>query len=179
MRDLQARMLGAVLAGEGLQGLADLAAVEAGGPGAVVLPARGVSVRSPEDLDLERHDVAVEAAVLAGEAEIGAVQMLVATEGVSPNGLPPIDREEDARAAALAAVTEVAVLDARDEVEHELRASLIEDLRSGQADGAEVGRRASRLGCDLERGALALVAEVRSRKPRGAAALIETEWPGA
>ena len=36
MRDLQARMLGAVLAGEGLQGLADLAAAEAGGPVAMM-----------------------------------------------------------------------------------------------------------------------------------------------
>jgi sugar diacid utilization regulator len=179
MRDLQARMLGAVLAGEGLQGLADLAAAEAGGPVAIVLPARGASISSPEDLDLDRLGVEVEVPVIAGEAEIGMVQMLAPGNGDSPNGLPSIDREEVARAAALAAVAEVAVVDARDEVEHELRASLIEDLRSGQANGAEVARRASRLGCDLERGALALVAEVRSQKPRGAAALIEAEWPGA
>jgi DNA-binding PucR family transcriptional regulator len=71
------------------------------------------------------------------------------------------------------------VVDARDEVEHDLRASLIEDLRSGRVEGGEVARRAARLGCDLERGAIAMVAEVRSQKPRGAAALIEAEWPGA
>jgi sugar diacid utilization regulator len=174
MQDLQARLLGAVLAGDGLQGLVDLAAVEAGGPVAIVLPARGVSVGSPEGDDLESHTVEVEVPVLAGQTEIGAVRMLAA-----PNGMPAIDREEVARATALAAVTEVAMGDARDEVEHDLRASLVEDLRHERVDGAEVARRAGRLGCDLENGALALVAEIRTRKPRGAAALIETEWPGA
>ena len=46
MRDLHARMLDAVLGGESLQGVADLAAVEAGGPVAIVLPARGLSASS-------------------------------------------------------------------------------------------------------------------------------------
>src|SRR6476659_9514816 len=124
MRDLHSLFLGAVLGGEGLQGVADLASVEAGGPVAIVLPARGLTASSPEGLEVNGPGV------------------------------------------------EVDVADARDEVQHDLRASLIEDLREGRAEGGDVVRRAARLGCELTRGALGLVAEIRSRKPRGAAALI-------
>ena len=49
MRDLQARMLAAVLDGAGLQGVAELAASEAGGPVAIVLPARGLAAAAPAD----------------------------------------------------------------------------------------------------------------------------------
>jgi sugar diacid utilization regulator len=100
------------------------------------------------------------------------------SNGVGPD-TPLVDREEVARAAAFAAVAELAVTEARDEVEHEVRASLIEDLRAGDVDAAEVERRAARLGCELPGGALVLIAELRSQKPRGAAALVESEWPGA
>ncbi|MEK6278320.1 MAG: helix-turn-helix domain-containing protein [Actinomycetota bacterium] len=172
-------MLDAVLGGESLQGVADLAAVEAGGPVAIVLSARGLTACSPEGIDPDRLTAEVEIPVFAGEAEIGAVKVFASENGAGPDGKLPVDREEVARTAALAAVAEVAVTEARDEVEHDLRASLIEDLREGSVEGAEVARRAARLGCDTSRGALALVAEIRSHKPRGAAALIETEWTGS
>jgi hypothetical protein len=96
MRDLHARMLGAVLGGEGLEGVTELAAVEAGGPVAIVLPARGLA--------------------------------------------------------------------------DEVRGSLLEDLRAGRVGGGDAARRAARLGCDLSQGAVALVAAVRSARPRHAAA---------
>ena len=175
MRDLHARMLSAVLGGEGLQGVADLAAGEAGGPVAILLPARGLSASSPKGTKINGGRPEVEVPVLAGEEEIGSVLVLAPANGAGPE----VDREEVARAAAAAAVTEVAVADARDEVEHDLRASLIEDLRDGPVEGGETARRAGRLGCDLSHGAVALAAEVRSRRPRGAAALIESEWPGS
>ncbi len=182
MRDLHARMLGAVLGGEGLQGIADLAAEEAGAPVSILLPARGLRAASPEQGPGEgdppaRAAPAAEAAVLAGEEAIGIVTVLASENGAGPQ--PAVDRDEVARAAALAVLAEVAVTDARDEVAHDLRASLIEDLRAGAVEAAEVLRRGSRLGCELGAGAVAIVAEIRSRKPRGAAALIETEWPGA
>jgi sugar diacid utilization regulator len=104
--------------------------------------------------------------------------LVMSSNGGGPR-TPPVDGEAVARAAAFAAVAELAVNDARDEVEHEVRASLVEDLRAGRVDAVEVSRRATRLGCDLSRGALVLVAELRSQMPRGAAALVETEWPGA
>ena len=48
MRELSTRMIEAVLDGEGLQGVADLAAAEAGGPVAILLPPRGLAARAPE-----------------------------------------------------------------------------------------------------------------------------------
>jgi sugar diacid utilization regulator len=194
MRDLHATMLGAVLGGEGLEGVAELASMETGGPVAIVLPARGLSASSSGTVAEELagyvvqrlagaeagppDGVEVAVPVRAGEDEIGAV-LVMSSNGAAPADSPPIDSEEVARAAAFAAVAELAVAEARDEVEHQVRASLIEDLRSGKVEGADVERRAARLGCELPRGALVLVAELRSRKPRGAAALVESEWPGA
>src|SRR3954463_8475612 len=46
MRELSTRMIEAVLDGEGLQGVAELAAAEAGGPVAIVLPPRGLGART-------------------------------------------------------------------------------------------------------------------------------------
>jgi sugar diacid utilization regulator len=83
------------------------------------------------------------------------------------------------RIAALASLTVLAVTDARDEVAGELRGSLLEDLRARSVDAAEVMRRAARMGCDLSRGAVALVAEVPSGRPRHAAVLITGEHAGA
>ena len=193
MRDLNATMLSAVLGGDGLDGVAELAALETGGPVAIVLPARGLSAASSGEVSEEYADyvtrrlageeaelpAGVEFAVpvQAGENEIGAVLVMSANGAAA--GAPAIDSEEVGRAAAFAAVAELAVTEARDEVEHDVRASLIEDLRAGKVDGTEVSRRAARLGCELPRGALVLVAELRSQKPRGAAALVESEWPGA
>jgi sugar diacid utilization regulator len=187
-------MLGAVLGGEGLEGVAEIASLETGGPVAIVLPARGLSASSfgavPKELagyverrlqgaDADPPDGIVAAVpVQAGADEIGAV-VVMASNGTAPEGAPPIDNEEVARAAAFAAVAELAVTEARDEVEHDVRASLVEDLRAGKVEGAAVERRAARLGCELSRGALVLVAELRTQKPRGAAALVETEWHGA
>ncbi len=167
--------------------------METGGPVAIVLPARGLSAASSGNVsrELSRYvaqrlgggddpppeGVEVAVPVRAGANEIGAV--LVMTPNGDRPGSPAIDSEEVARAAAFAAVAELAVTEARDEVEHQVRASLIEDLRAGRVEGAEVARRAARLGCELPRGAIVLIAELRSRKPRGAAALVESEWPGA
>src|SRR3954470_3079097 len=47
MRELSTRMIEAVLDGDGLQGVAELAAAEAGGPVAIVLPPRGLAARAP------------------------------------------------------------------------------------------------------------------------------------
>ena len=175
MRDLHSLLLGAVLDGDGLAGVAELASIEVGGPVAITLPSRGLVVSHPEGAAADGAAVELEVPILAGEREIGSVQLLASANGAGPQ----VDGAEVARAAALAVLADVAVADARDEVEHELRASLIEDLRNGDVAGAEVARRAARLGSELPRGAVALVAEVQSSRPRGAAALVESEWPGA
>ena len=76
-----------------------------------------------------------------------------------------VDRDEVLRAAALAALAEVAVADAREDAERKMRGGLIEELRSREVDSAEATSKAARLGCDLARGAIALVARDRVSQP--------------
>jgi sugar diacid utilization regulator len=192
MRDLQSKMLAALLAGEGLQGVAELAATEAGSPVAIILPARGLAAGSAKDLPLDElvdfaarlargeappqpAVVEAEAPVVAGETTVGFVLGLHSKR----NGTPAVDFGEVLRTAAMATLTEVAVSDARDEVAGEIRGSLLEDLRAGRGDPDDTVRRAARLGCDLGRGAIVLVAEVHSSHPHHAAALIGSEYEGA
>jgi DNA-binding PucR family transcriptional regulator len=179
MRDLHARMLTALLAGEGLRGIAELAAEEAGAPIAIVLPARGLAAGSSDEVPLtEPFDEEIRVPIEAGGETIGYA---IALSSPAPNGMPTlsVDREEVLRTAALAALAEVAVADARDEVAADVRGSLLEDLRARRADPEETRSRAARLGCDLSRGAIALVAQVSSARPGHAAALITGEHPGA
>ena len=82
--------------------------------------------------------------------------------------------------AAVACLTEVAVEEARLEVEQNLRGSFLEELRGrDDLDPDDVLRRAARLGCDLSRGAVALCAELSSDRPRHVVATIAGEHPGA
>jgi DNA-binding PucR family transcriptional regulator len=80
----------------------------------------------------------------------------------------------------VACLTEVAVEEAREEVEQNLRGSFLEELRSRpDMDPGEVVRRAGRLGCDLSRGAVVLCAELTTDRPRHVVATIAGEYPGA
>jgi hypothetical protein len=194
VRDLQAKMLAAVLDGEGLRGVADLAASEAGGPVAIVLPARGLAAASaaaapPGEVveyvaarvrgEAAKRPGAVEdeLAVLAGEEEIGAI-LALPVNGSGPRPLK-LDLGEVLRSAATAALAEVAATDARDRLADEVRGGVLEDLRAEGVEVGEVVRRAARVGCDVRAGAVVLAAEIRSGKPRFAAALVTSEWPGA
>jgi PucR family transcriptional regulator, purine catabolism regulatory protein len=199
MRDLHARMLTALRGGEGLRGIAELAAEEAGGPVAIVLPARGLAAASSDEIRLDallsglsrgtdgRREAAGPAGPEAGIEDQAAIEADGEVIGwalalAAPrNGMPRVrvDREEILRTAALAALAEVAVADARDQVAADVRGSLLEDLRGRRADPDEIVVRAARLGCDLRQGAVALVTEVRSARPRHAAALIAGEHRGA
>ena len=194
MRDLHSRMLTALLEGEGLRGIAELAAEEAGAPVAIVLPARGLAAASADELPLERLNAEAAARLRGAEGGLeAAVEVEVEVEAggeligfalvldAPANGLPRVrvDREEVLRTAALAAIAEVAVAGARDALATDVRGSLLEDLRARRVGGPEIVARAARLGCDLAGGAIALVASVSSSRPRHAAALINGEHPGA
>jgi len=184
-------MLAALLEGEGLNGIAELAAAESGSPVAIVIPAKGLKAASEEGIDLDGlserlagrsgdepiEGVECEVPVIAGTERIGWALALAGER----NGLPhvEVDRAEVLKTAALASLTVLAVTDARDEVADELRGTLLEELRARKLDGAEVARRAARMGCDLSSGAVAFVAEVPSARPRHAAALVTGEHPGA
>jgi sugar diacid utilization regulator len=194
MRDLSTRMIEAVLDGEGLTGVAELAAAEAGGPVAIVLPARGLAARVPGEADLNGlaeyarakvadaspappQPIAHETSIEAGGKRVGLV-LLLADEGEREEAAL-VDRDAILRAAALATLAEVAVADAREEAERRLRGGLIEELRTREVETAEASSKAARLGCDLGRGAIALVAEITSSSPSHATAQVEGEYEGS
>jgi sugar diacid utilization regulator len=118
--------------------------------------------------------VACEVPIASGDEVVGAVVLLAGDQAAAPGA------EEYLHLAAVASLTEVAVEEARDEVEQNLRGSFLEDLRSGAVDDpAELVRRAARLGCDLERGAVVLCAQLTTERPRHVVATIAEDHPGA
>jgi sugar diacid utilization regulator len=183
-------MVDAVLGGDGLDKVAALAADAAGAPVAIVIPRLGAAVAAPaateEDLATLRRYVAdrvkdrpaqvppmigAEVPIMSGDDVVGAVLML--GDGGAEAG-------DFLHLAAVASLTEVAVEEAKEEVEQNLRGSFLEDLRSRpDLEPREVVRRAGRLGCDLSRGAVVLCAELTTDRPRHVVATIAEDHPGA
>jgi hypothetical protein len=115
--------------------------------------------------------VTAEVAVSSGGQDVGAVLLL------GPGG---DDAGEYLHVAAIAALTEVAVAEARDETEQTLRGSFLEELRTrDDLDPHDVVRRARRLGTDLAEGAVALVADPQGRAAGRLVAAIASERPDA
>ena len=195
LRGLHLRMVDAVLAGDGLQRVAELAAEAVGGSVAIVVPRLGEAVIAPHGTpaaerlpELRRYvddraadrpanaprGLAAEVPIASGDETVGCVLMLGGASAA------PGEAAEYLHLAAVAALTEVAVEEARDEVEQNLRGSFLEDLRADAALAPdELVRRAARLGCDLTRGAVALCAELHTDRPRHVVATIAEDVPGA
>jgi DNA-binding PucR family transcriptional regulator len=192
LRAVHLAMLDAVLSGDGLEQVAELAAEALSAPVAIVVPRLGAAVVTPggpappEREALRRYvadrvrdrparvpqTVAAEAPITSGDELVGAVLAL------APSAVP--QATEFLHLAAVASLTEVAVAEAREEVEENVRGSFLEDLRARpELEPGEIVRRASRLGCDLSRGAVALCAELTSDRPRHVAATIAEDAPGA
>ena len=196
LRGLHLRMVDAVLAGDGLERVAELAAEAVGGTVAIVVPRLGAAVLAPvgspstDRLPELRHYVAdvvhdrpahaprglaIEIPIASGDETVGAVLLL---DG--GGAAPASETSEYLHLAAVASLTEVAVEEARDEVEQNLRGSFLEDLRAGtELAPDELVRRGARLGCDLGRGAIALCAELHTDRPRHVVATIAEDLPGA
>src|SRR3954471_9248899 len=168
-RGAHLEMVGAVLAGDGLERIAEIARAHAGAPVAVIVPRLGTHVADLAPYERyvasrlaggkpERpRDVTAEVPIVSGGQELGAVLML---------GTGSADAGEYLHVAAVAALTEVAVAEARDETEQSLRGSFLEELRTREdLETGDVVRRARRLGCDLAEGAVALVADPQGRAP--------------
>jgi sugar diacid utilization regulator len=192
LRAVHLQMLDAVLTGDGLAAVADLAADAAGGPVAVVVPRLGVAVASeggePALGAVRRYvgehgrgrvapvppEVVAEVPIASGDERIGGVVLLAP-------GRPEPEAVEFLHLAAVAALTEVAVEEAREEVEENVRGSFLEELRERPEglDAVDIVRRAGRLGCDVSAGAVVLCAELSSERPRHVVALIASEYPGA
>src|SRR3954471_9694371 len=195
LRAVHLRMVDAVLGGDGLGRVAELAAEAVGGPVAIVVPRLGAAAVSPEGaadgerLDVLRRHVAdrardrptalpdwllSEVPILSGDELVGVVALLRGDE------LPAPEATEFLHLAAVASLTEVAVEEAKEEVEQNLRGSFLEDLRARpDVEPREIIRRAARLGCDLSRGAVVLCAELTTDRPRHVVATIAGERPGA
>ncbi len=183
-RGAHLEMVGAVLAGQGLERIAEIAAAYAGAPVAVVVPRLG-SGGAGDAGAFERYvtavlaggrperppGVAAEVPIVSGEEQLGSVLLLGA-------GRP--DAGEYLHTAAVAALTEIAVADAREETEQSLRGSVIDELLvRDDLDPDEVVQRARRAGCDLTGGAVALCADPGGRAPGRILSLIRTERPDA
>jgi sugar diacid utilization regulator len=196
LRAAHMAMLDGVLAGNGLQRVAEVTASSAGASVAIVVPRIDAVALAPaggpeaETLpDLRRYaadrvkqrpvpvpdGVVAEVPIAAGDEVIGTV-LLLGDAGVE---LAP-ETHEFLHLAALASLTEAAIEDAREEVEQNLRSSFLEELRSRvELDPAEVVQRARRLGCDIARGAVVLCAELTAERPRHVVATVSGEYPGA
>ena len=140
LRAVHLQMLDAVLTGDGLAAVAGLAADAAGGPVVVVVPRLGVAVASaggePALAAVRRYvgehgrgrvapvppDVVAEVPIASGDERIGGVVLLAP-------GRPEPEAVEFLHLAAVAALTEVAVEEAREEVEENVRGSFLEELR--------------------------------------------------
>ena len=158
-------MVGAVLAGDGLERVAEIASAHAGAPVAVIVPRLGVG-REPW-LRYERYvaaglsggrpqrpsELTAEVPISSGGRQLGAVLLL---------GRGGPDAGDYLHMAAIAALTEVAVAEARDETEQSLRGSFLEEVLSRpELEPDEIERRAGRLGFDLDAGYVALCTECR------------------
>jgi hypothetical protein len=176
-------MVGAVVAGDGLERVAEIASAHAGAPVAVIVPrvCRPVEAWAPYERYVaaklaggrpERPpEITAEVPIASGGQDLGAVVLL---------GRGEPDAGEYLHVAAIAALTEVAVAEARDETEQSLRGSFLEELRSrDDVEAADVTRRAARLGCDLSGGYVALCADPGDRSPGRILAAIASERPGA
>jgi hypothetical protein len=182
-RGAHLEMVGAVLAGDGLPRIAEIASEYVGAPVAVVVPRLGPL--ATRDARLERYvaerlegavperpaDVVAEEPIASAGRELGAVLML------GPGGP---DASEYLHMAAVAAITEVAVAEARDETEQSLRGSLLEELlRRDDLEPGDVVRRAARMGCDLSEGVVGLCADPGERSAGRLIAVIADERPDA
>ncbi len=196
LRLVHTGMIDAVLSGDGMREVAQLAARHTGGPVAVVIPQLGHELVEPAG---ERSGgaltqlapyvrdrvagrpvpvpdvIAQEVPVHSGDALLGMVLLL--------QGGDPLDEESVGtllHLAAMAALTELALVESRQQVEDELRGSFVEELRAGtQLDTEEVVRRGARLGCDLSLGAAVLACAPSPQRKHRFMAAIRTDLPEA
>ncbi|MDQ6779385.1 MAG: helix-turn-helix domain-containing protein [Actinomycetota bacterium] len=191
LREAHQAMTEAVVRGDGLPRVAELAAAGAGGAVAIAVPALGTAIAPREEQEhgalsrwvAERGrgrpamvpaDLVTEVPIRLGDETVGVVALL------RTGAVPRPEATEFLHLAATATMTKLAIEEAKDAVEHNLRASFVEWLCSGEdLDRAEILRRAARLGCDLSRGAVVLGAELARDRPQLVLATIAEEHPGA
>jgi hypothetical protein len=190
LRRIHLGLVDAALAGEGMTGIAALAAAELGGAVAIVLPDSGIAVAAPQisarrlsALDAyvgERlrgrpvevpGELVAEVAVHSGDEPLGTVALL--------DVAPRPQAREILELTALAALTALA-LDDSGLTQRRVCAVLLDDLSGPQPPSAdEVVVRARRLGVDLSQGATALCVRPASGQAERTMAMIAHEFPAA
>jgi hypothetical protein len=194
LSELHAQAVKAVVAGEGLTRVAELTAGAAGGPVMIVAPALGGPWVGPRDHLVPDRLAALGLAVLdhlrdpsggppselawevpiVGERIEGLVALLRTDRPAHPVAL------EYLHVAALAALTEGALTEARHSAENDTAGSLLKDLRNrDDLDRDEILRRGALLGCNLSRGAVAICAAVTDDRARQVMTMIASECPHA
>lgn len=185
---VQSAMVEALVAGEGLERVAELAGKHAGAPVGIYVPRPGTE--GSDGAPVERYVAALVAGanpelpeeavgmvpiVCAGELS-GAVVMLAA-----PAAEPSPYADLYLRAAATASVTAIAMMNARDETARQLGgASFLGELMSrNDARVDDVLRRAGLPGRDLGDGLAALCAEPRQVTAESLVAGVEQSCPQA
>lgn len=192
-RELQAQVVNAVVAGDGLTRVAELTASAAGGPVMIVAPQLGGPWVGPRDhlaadrrralelalIDRVRDPNGAPPGELAREVPIassrikGAVALLRSGQPVRPLAL------EYLQVAAAAALTEWALTEAGS-AEYGMRGSLLSDLRGrGGVRREQAIRRIALLGCARNTGAVAICARVESQRSEQVGAMIASECPDA
>lgn len=173
LRDVHASMVDAVLSGERMRDVAAIAARRTGHAVAVDIPDLGYDLVEPQDA--AGLPAVREVVVRNGGQPIGTIRLLAAAEPDDP-------AEADAvlHLAAMAAMTDLALVESRQQVADELRGTFLEELRAGTAmDAAEVVRRGARLGCDLSCGALILAGDPEPDRIHRFMAAVKAECPSA
>ena len=173
-RGAHLEMVGAVLAGDGLERVAEIASAHAGAPVAVVVPRLGVPARGVGTLRALRGAPASPAGARSvpptSRRRCRSRRAGASSARCCCSAAARPDAGEYLHMAAIAALTEVAVVEARDETEQTLRGSFLEELLTTRRISTRPTsqRRAARLGCDLAGGFVALCAEPERPRPRSA-----------
>ena len=189
LRTVHMDMVAAVVAGEGLGRVCNLAADAIKAPVAVIVPRLGAFVGGDTSFDITPIDAYVRARMRSRPLRPASVPSGIGVEVPIESGGETVgaaftlgdagaDAPELLHAVSVAVLTELAMADARVEVEENLRGSFLEQLRAGSI-GTDAVRRAERFGCDLRRGAVALCAEPTGERVRHLIALVVDEVPGA
>jgi hypothetical protein len=178
------RMAEALLARQGFAGVAAIAAELVGARVEILVPRPGST--GAHGTIAERFVAELVAGGLPpwppGVTEVvpivvgGEVQGAVVVSGELGEGA-----DEHLRSAARAALTGIAILDTREEARRDQASGLIADLLAGRRLRAgDVAGRASRLGCDLDAGFVALAIDGRAERGGGdVAAVVAAVHPDA
>ncbi len=180
---VHAAMIEALVAGEGLQRVAEIAGECAGGRVEILVPRPGSdgSGGSPAERFVAQLVAGGSPAQPPEVSEIAPIVSQGTLQGaVVFSGEGGEEARQYLRVAAVAALTGIAMLNARDETARSLGGSFLAELLT-RADfrPGDIARRAALLGCDLGDGLVGICLDPAGAKPGLQGARIVAEFPGS